>query len=625
MKKAVSGIILTLLILTSMFTLALNIQPIRAWSGIVYIRADGSIDPPDAPIATVDKVTYSLSDNINGSIVVQRVNIVIDGRGYKLQGVEAYWHIGGLSIGVDLSRMSNVTIKNLTIKSFHYGIYLNRSSSNSISGNNIITWGTGIYLWESSSNGITGNNITSGESVHIAYSSNNVIEGNNIISSFCGIFLGPSSSENVIRGNKFQGGGLYVHASYRNVVMDNIVNDKPLVYLEWASNITVVEAGQVILVNCQYIQVKNLNLSNTICGLQLRGTSHVLISNNNIANNHIGMDLCTSSNNIISGNTVTNNGNNICLEYFSNNNIISRNNLTNSMGCNIYLCYSDSNNICENSIANNHCGISLCYSSGNKIYHNNFIENELQIYAGPSCKNCWDDGYPSGGNYWSDYTGVDYCSGPYQNMTGSDGIGDTPYVIDEYNVDRYPLMYPWTPVLTATLDIHPQALNLQSGGRWVTAYIELPEGYNVSDINRTTVLLNGTIPIDPFWVNKTIESVIGDYDNDTIPDLMVKFDRASVSSYILSKNITYGNVTLTMTGMIADMPFEGSCVIRVRMPGDVDCNGVVNILDIVQIAKAYGSNIKSRSWNPAADENEDGKIDIFDLVTAARNYGKTYK
>jgi hypothetical protein len=60
--------------------------------------------------------------------------------------------------------------------------------------------------------------------------------------------------------------------------------------------------------------------------------------------------------------------------------------------------------------------------------------------------NFWDDGYPSGGNYWSDYSGVDKFSGPYQNKTGSDGIGDAPYSIDQNNVDRYPLMSPWKPI-----------------------------------------------------------------------------------------------------------------------------------------------------------------------------------
>ena len=48
--------------------------------------------------------------------------------------------------------------------------------------------------------------------------------------------------------------------------------------------------------------------------------------------------------------------------------------------------------------------------------------------------NIWDNGYPSGGNYWSDYAGVD---------ADGDGIGDTPYIIDDNNIDHYPLMGPF--------------------------------------------------------------------------------------------------------------------------------------------------------------------------------------
>ncbi|UCH31942.1 MAG: hypothetical protein JSV05_00640, partial [Candidatus Bathyarchaeota archaeon] len=54
----------------------------------------------------------------------------------------------------------------------------------------------------------------------------------------------------------------------------------------------------------------------------------------------------------------------------------------------------------------------------------------------------WDNGYPSGGNFWSDYDGVDVKRGFYQNESGSDGIGDTPYIIDENAADYYPLMEP---------------------------------------------------------------------------------------------------------------------------------------------------------------------------------------
>ncbi|MDH5389906.1 MAG: dockerin type I domain-containing protein [Candidatus Bathyarchaeota archaeon] len=66
-----------------------------------------------------------------------------------------------------------------------------------------------------------------------------------------------------------------------------------------------------------------------------------------------------------------------------------------------------------------------------------------------------DDGYPSGGNYWSDHIDVDQHSGPYQNETGSDWICDYPYVINENNTDNYPLMGTWPPYeYDVTIEAH---------------------------------------------------------------------------------------------------------------------------------------------------------------------------
>jgi uncharacterized repeat protein (TIGR01451 family) len=75
------------------------------------------------------------------------------------------------------------------------------------------------------------------------------------------------------------------------------------------------------------------------------------------------------------------------------------------------------------------------------IYHNNIIDNTQQAYDGTSV-NLWNATYPTAGNYWSDYTGIDVMSGPLQDQPGSDGIGDTPYVIDVDSQDYYPLMTP---------------------------------------------------------------------------------------------------------------------------------------------------------------------------------------
>jgi parallel beta-helix repeat protein len=127
--------------------------------------------------------------------------------------------------------------------------------------------------------------------------------------------------------------------------------------------------------------------------------------------------------------------------------------LTNN-GEGLLLAHTSNSRITDNSITNNDWGIGLSSSLNNSIYHNNFVNNTLQVCTEGST-DVWDDGYPSGGNYWSDYTGVDVKRGPSQDQSGSDGIGDTPYVIDADDVDRYPLMNPYgsPPPQTYSLEI----------------------------------------------------------------------------------------------------------------------------------------------------------------------------
>ena len=193
-------------------------------------------------------------------------------------------------------------------------------------------------------------------------------------------------------------------------------------------------------------------------GLRLDSSSNNLISRNNITNNYYyGLSIGPSSNyNTISANNITNN-NNCGAEISSSNNIISENNISangykgisvsstnniltrNNITNNYYgIELGGSNNvISENDVKANGCGLSFS-SSSNSIFHNTFEDNTQQAEIGsPSHSNIWDNGYPSGGNYWSDYAGAD---------SNGDGIGDTPYVIDASNVDHYPLMNLWAPV-----------------------------------------------------------------------------------------------------------------------------------------------------------------------------------
>jgi parallel beta-helix repeat protein len=190
-------------------------------------------------------------------------------------------------------------------------------------------------------------------------------------------------------------------------------------------------------------------------GIRLDQNSDNRVYNNALFDTGPGIFVENSANNIIAGNTIRNTrSGSTAINLFgssSTGNIVHGNLIDSNYG------YADiaiqggasGNTISANNITNNQgAGIGIFYSTGNIVYHNNIINNTIQAmeYDG---KNTWHNGYPFGGNYWSDYTNGDIYRGEYQNETGSDGIGDTPYVIkDPYvptNEDKYPLMNPWGP------------------------------------------------------------------------------------------------------------------------------------------------------------------------------------
>jgi parallel beta-helix repeat protein len=165
------------------------------------------------------------------------------------------------------------------------------------------------------------------------------------------------------------------------------------------------------------------SLDRSTYGINLDGRSNVTIRNTIISGFTDGVEAVDTNEATISGNNITAN------DIFG-----------------IYLGFSSSNNnISGNSVANNEWGIYLYISSDNKFYHNNFVNNTHQVYVDRSLNNAWDGGYPEGGNYWSDYNGTDSHSGRCQNETGFDWIGDSQYIINQNNTDRYPLMNPFVP------------------------------------------------------------------------------------------------------------------------------------------------------------------------------------
>ena len=118
-----------------------------------------------------------------------------------------------------------------------------------------------------------------------------------------------------------------------------------------------------------------------------------------------------------------------------------------------------------NNLVNEYTALSFVAVNNAIFYHNNFENFTIDAVFSGSTNLSFNASYPVGGNYWSNYTGVDHYSGPSQNLPGSDGIGDTPYNLNATLRDNYPLMKPWTrPMATFT------ETGLSPGQEWAASF-----------------------------------------------------------------------------------------------------------------------------------------------------------
>ena len=223
---------------------------------------------------------------------------------------------------------------------------------------------------------------------------------------------------------------------------------------------------------------------------------------------------------------------------------------------------------------------------------------------------------------WSPLTNATTIS--YENLPAGNYTFKVRAVDSSNNTDPTPAERSF--LVCMIMNLHPGVLNLHPGpnvknkGEWIGA--RAIEAQDLGSVNVSTIMLNGTVG---FAGVDFAPLAVGDYDGNGIPDLIVCFNRTVVSNYILSKGITVGNVTLTVTGKLDDETlFEDSMVVGVRMPGDSNGDGIVDIFDTINTSLTFGCNLENSRWNSAADENEDGTIDIFDIIIVCSSFGKAY-
>ncbi|UCE73463.1 MAG: right-handed parallel beta-helix repeat-containing protein [Methanomassiliicoccales archaeon] len=300
-----------------------------------------------------------------------------------------------------------------------------------VSGNELSQGRYGVYCVNGASKNYIANNefLDNNFNIEFYLSSNNIATNNTITNGVYGV-EGGRSSYNIITKNKiFSNGtsqtfdiGIHFSSSSNNKIADNIIYSNELAGISFSSS-----SNSTI--------VNNIIYSNNENGIAFYSSSHNLITNNNISSNdNYGIYLLGSDMNNIIHNDVISNG---------------------IYG--IYLLGSDMNNITHNDVSSNiGYGTFLIDSLSNSLYHNNFIDNTFQAFDNTNYGNQWDNGYPSGGNYWSDHDepsegAYDDYWGSDQDVLGSDGIvdqgppvgGKNPYVTGFNSQDNYPLMYPF--------------------------------------------------------------------------------------------------------------------------------------------------------------------------------------
>jgi putative cofactor-binding repeat protein len=364
--------------------------------------------------------------------------------------------LGGWGIYVEFSDNTVISGNTIAASNPQRGIYCGSGCYNTTLVNNRFV-GCGLRLFHIEKSTIINNTIDGKPVVHVDGGSNQVIEGAEQLFLFnCSNMtvknIYPSTNYATaiqLEETKFS----EVTSCKGNIVLTNsnnntINNNTPKAIKLTGSNYNRI-AANTIVDSGVCIRVYGSSRYNEICGniLLNSSTSPEATALFNSGRNTVGIRLgdvqlggCQYNN--VYMNTIINHI--VGIEsYVSSNNSIYGNYIADS---NVGISFSGSyqNRIYQNNITECGYAVHIC-GSNNAFYQNNFVENSHQvsiyhttlftsdIIIEYSTNNTFDSGYPSGGNFWSDYNGTD---------NNGDGIGDTPYIINGDNQDNYPLMEP---------------------------------------------------------------------------------------------------------------------------------------------------------------------------------------
>ncbi len=501
----------------------------------------------------------------------------------------------------------------------------------------------GIYLGTADNSLVENNNATNNyDGIYLEECSNNTISKNNFAdNSHCGITLFSSSnntfSRNNVTGNANHGIALSAVSSYNNVTGNSVSNNYDGIWLSTLSNNNALNANTVTA-NTEYGINVEASLNNSLNGNTVTGgviglylstsSNYTSVAENSVSGAMLDIVLDQASdNNTIDGNTATGSLYGIGVADTSSFNTIAANNVTGNQYGVALATGSDNNTVLLNTVAwNSQYGIYVT-SSTNFIYHNSFLNNTVQAYVDVSgVGNMWNDTYPSGGNYWSDYKGTNHSWGPRQNHPGPDGFGDSPYPINASNSDNYPLMQPWSPPDMAIQYVGcPKTVVCQN--YTTSVYV------NVTNLGNT--FQNVTLDV---YANTTLIYTHSNYL--LLPGFSVQTPVTWNTTGLVFGNYTVSALVEPVPGEAdtSDNTFTGGWVFVAGVgdltggtpnPYDFVPDGKVLIEDVSVVSKFFGQKVPPAPAN--ADLTgptltvPDGKIQIDDVATVSKQFGQRYR
>ena len=411
-------------------------------------------------------------------------------------------------------------------------------------------------------------------------------------------------SQNILTNN---GDGIYV-ASSNNMITENIIKNNSNFGISLSSSNNIISKNNIY------------NNNESYGGIWIwKDCNNNVISENFISENNDAISIWVSSNNTITGNIIqTVNDTGIALQHLSNYNAIS-----------------------YNIIRNNRDGIVIGYgdfpSNGNLIYNNNFLNNTRHAYD--ECNNTWDNGYPSGGNYWSDNDRWDALHGPNQDIGGGDGISDTPYNISgDGNNDRYPFMHPYSPFSNVyfqgleplyTTEHIEIAITITPKEEIAGAQLDFlfdPDMLSIEWVAEGNLFSEYDTYFDPGIIDNTNGSLKNVVLLITTPGGSAN-DQGSIAVMSIRAKTVPGETSLNLSNVIigrqdgtpiAVTLIKTIVTIYPHDRWDVNWDNKVNILDLILIAQ-WWSETGSPCW-VSADVNCDGAINILDMVLVGQHW-----